>query len=423
MVLVTSLIFLAILGILGTTAYLGTTTDLKISANYKTSLQAFYASGAGLEEARARMRLLPSNPNHIKDPVSGYNPMWSAYILTSASWQTSDDPFYDSNLTNYIPHSSSQTSNAIMVNSLQSNISYFAKIRYKTEYDAEQLGHTPTSAHYYDGDGDTSTHTAASPGNMIYYGFANPSSPTTGTQFTTSGSTHYKPVQIVTGYGTIYGSMQIVETEVIFYPGPPIQAALYAKGNVTGNGNAMTVTGDDNCGVGAPLPPVYTLSPAATTLVGNPTMAGTPPSPVTGPVGVNITEYVTNLKSTATVFIPSDQNGTTYGSSSNYTVCYSNTSSPYNVGGLKLQNVTGYGLLLIEGDLVLAANVNWSGVILVTGVLTLNGGASGINIRGAVLANQTVTINGSLDIRYDTCNINSALYDQTRKVVSWRQIY
>ena len=79
----------------------------------------------------------------------------------------------------------------------------------------------------------------------------------------------------------------------------------------------------------------------------------------------------------------------------------------------------------MDGDLTLGGNVDWNGVILVTGVLTLNGGGgtNDINIRGAVLAELTVPLNGNIDIAYDTCNINNSLYSQTRKVLSWRQVY
>jgi hypothetical protein len=219
--------------------------------------------------------------------------------------------------------------------------------------------------------------------------------------------------------------MSIVETEVVFYPGPPIPAPLYAKGNVTGNGSALSVDGTDLCGVGTPKPPVYTKSPATTSLSGLPTMSGTPPNPVTGTTDIPIIDYVNNLKGTASMIITADLNGTNIGSPTNYVVCYSDTSNPFNVGGLKLQNVTGYGLLLVDGDLTIGGNVDWYGVILVTGIVTMNGGGgiNDINIRGAVLAEQTVPVNGNIDIAYDTCSINNSLYGQTRKVISWRQVY
>ena len=424
MVLITALFFLGILLVISTTAYIVTTTDLKIGGNYKANTQALYTAESGIAEAQARLRgTSSSNTNFSGDPVAGIDPWWSAFVLTSGGWQTSDDPNYDANYKNYIPLPGDHTNTTISVNSLQSNLTYFAKIRHKREYDAEQDGHTPASTHYYDGDGSTSTHTAASPGNVIYYGYGDPANPTTTVQFTTAGATAHKPVEIITAYGTNINSSSVLEVEAVRTCPPPVKSALYAKGNVTSNGSA-NVEGDDNCGAAPALPPIYTLAPATTDLSGGSyTLSGDPAVPVSGADDMNIDQYVDNWKNAAgTITITSDQNGTNYGSASNFVTCYSDTSDPFNVGGLKLQNVTGYGILLIEGDLTLGGGFDWNGLVLVTGILTFNGGGGGVNIRGAVLANQTVTINGGLDIRYDSCMIDSAINSKAVNVIKWKRL-
>jgi hypothetical protein len=53
--LVISLMFVAILALLGTTAYVLTTTDMQIGSNYKTSLQAFWDTEAGANYGLALM--------------------------------------------------------------------------------------------------------------------------------------------------------------------------------------------------------------------------------------------------------------------------------------------------------------------------------------------------------------------------------
>lgn len=423
MVIPTVLIFLSTLSLLGGIAYMTTSTDLKIAGNYRVAKKAFYTSEAGVAEARARLRLPASDNNRIADPVAAYDPWWSAYILADSSWQTTDDSGYDANYRNYIPHSGSQTSSSIVANSFQSALKYAVKIRHKREYDAEQTGHTASASHYYDGDGDTSANTAASPGSIVYYGYGNPGAPATATQFTAPGATAHKPVDIITAYGADGTSIQIIEVEVIAPPPPLINSALYAKGNVTGNGSSLSVDGDDNCGSAASLPPVYTLAPSSTTLNGTPIMGGSPAAPTNGPSSVDIAGYINSLKGSAGVTILSDQNGINYGTGTSFVTCYSDTSNPNNVNGLTLQNVTGYGVLLVDGDLTLGGGFNWNGVILCSGVLTFNGGGAGVNIQGAVLAEQTVSINGGLDIRYDSCMIDDAFNTQGRKVISWRQIH
>ena len=55
-VLTTGLIFVAIIALLGATALIVTTTDIKIGSNYKSSLQAFYAADAGIEYGLSKMR-------------------------------------------------------------------------------------------------------------------------------------------------------------------------------------------------------------------------------------------------------------------------------------------------------------------------------------------------------------------------------
>ncbi len=55
------LIFLAIIAILGTTAVIITTTDLKIGTNYKLSKQAFYVAEAGLQHAANALKAGASN--------------------------------------------------------------------------------------------------------------------------------------------------------------------------------------------------------------------------------------------------------------------------------------------------------------------------------------------------------------------------
>lgn len=56
MVLVVALLLIALLVLLGTTAVMTSTTDMKISSNYKASNQVFYIAEAGTEAARETLR-------------------------------------------------------------------------------------------------------------------------------------------------------------------------------------------------------------------------------------------------------------------------------------------------------------------------------------------------------------------------------
>ncbi|MCJ7616312.1 MAG: pilus assembly PilX N-terminal domain-containing protein [Desulfobacterales bacterium] len=91
-VLPVGLMFLAILALLGTTAVIITTTDLKIGTNYKLSEQAFYLAEAGINEAMHRLNLQSSDSNFIGEaPGSTPTPGWGRYIVL----QTGADIFKD----------------------------------------------------------------------------------------------------------------------------------------------------------------------------------------------------------------------------------------------------------------------------------------------------------------------------------------
>ena len=220
-------------------------------------------------------------------------------------------------------------------------------------------------------------------------------------------------------------SKAVVQTVVQLYTGVTSPATIYSKGDVTGNGSSLTIKGGDECGVESALAPIYTKSPAITNLNGSPTLSGSPSTPQSGSLDLGIAGMISSLKGSATYNLTEDTNNTTYGSSSSYKTVYSNTSSPPNVNGLKLNNVTGYGILLIDGDLELGGGFTWFGPILVTGSVTLNGGGSGINVHGQILSGTStltdITINGGNVIQYNSCELKKAFATQPLTVVNWKQ--
>ncbi|MDL1975504.1 MAG: pilus assembly PilX N-terminal domain-containing protein [Deltaproteobacteria bacterium] len=417
-VLVTGLIFLVILGLLGATAVLTTTTDLQIQGNRKTGEQAFCAAEAGIEEARTRLR--GSAAAWIGDPATNPAPQWSAYILTSDSWLPSDDLDYDSNCSNYIPTLTVQKNQTITANSLQTNASYWVKLRHKREYDAEQTGHITSSPHYLDGDGHTGTHSKNTPGSIVYYGYGDPDDDTRLVQFTTTGVTSYGPVEIIRGYGRSGTAFKVVEIEVVYDPGPPIMAALYTAGEVKLQAAAMSIDGNDDCNQSVAVrPPVYASitpknTPSAVVLIPK------PPGMVTDSIDLDIQAFVQMYRGMADVILTSDQNNANFGSESNYVTVYSNPSDPPNLDGLSISSGTSYGLLLVEGDLTLSGGFSWNGLILATGTITLSGGGGSKNIMGAIMGQQIVNINGNVKIKHSSCEVKNALKNQPLQVISWR---
>ena len=76
MVLATGLMFMAIIAIVGTTAVIVTTTDLKIGSNYRENVQAFYIAEAGLARGEAEL---------LNDLNTDFDLANGSYVTTSGT--------------------------------------------------------------------------------------------------------------------------------------------------------------------------------------------------------------------------------------------------------------------------------------------------------------------------------------------------
>jgi hypothetical protein len=468
-ILVVALIFVCVLTIAGSMAYRMTATELMIAKNFDSGREALYSAGAGLEEARAALGLPSTNPpgihgDAIYDPATSStstppypDPDWTAYILAT-SWNISDDLDYTIADTNYIPNGS-QTDTTITENTIQSpsELDYWVKIRHKTEYDAEQQGHTTSNQLYHDGDENTTGgHSLTDRGNVIVYGY--PDGSLTAQAFTPSGDTPYRPIDIITAYGIGENSETTIRTEVAHDPGPPILAALYAETGVDADADHdddgdidLVISGVDNCASPTTLPPpplcslcgasnrdadiyLYSSDTDITPDIcsNNSTawftlMSRVPPLPpltsnidilVDDSFNMNVNQGIISLK--------------VWETSTDYSVCTGSPgSTEYNIcssaGDLTITSEEGSGVLLVQGNLTLN-ETEWNGLILVSGVLTLNGGANGTTIEGAVLVNGEVWINdeaavkGDVTINYNSCAIDAALSSIPMKILSWEDL-
>lgn len=361
--LIAALTVLSALTLLGTTAYLLSSTDIKIGGNFRNSHAALQVAMAGAERARQALRLenlSSSDSGSFSDELNSSARKGANGTLDGFSTTTDDQPLASGTL---------------------NGISYAA---YLTNDSADGVSNT---------------------------------SDVNGKVLITS---------VATGPNSSRANVEIivqVNTAVASSP-----AVVYSKGDVTGNGSSLTITGNDACSEETALGPIYTKEPATTSLSGNPTLSGSPSTPQQGTMDIDIAGIIDSFKASATTVLTDDQNGATHGSSTGYVTVYADTDDPPNNQGLKLQNVTGYGILLVKGDLTLGGGFNWNGIIYATGSVTLNGGGgAGINVYGQIYAGTStvtdVTLNGSNTLGYDSCAIKKALATQAFKVVSWKQDY
>ncbi len=361
--LIAALTLMATLTLLGTTAYILSSTDIKIGGNFRNNQMVLQAAMAGAERAREALRvenLASSNKTSFSDELNSTARKGANGALDGYSAATDDVPL------------TTGTINNVTYNAYLSNDS-----------------------------ADGTTNTTDSNGRVMI-------------------------TSVATGPNNAKAQVQIVVT---VQPPPSSPATIYSKGDVTGNGSSLTISGNDACGAGTALAPIYTKDPATTNLNGNPTLQGNPSTPQHGTLDIDIPAYIDALKAGATTLIE-DQNNATFGSASSYQPVYSWPDDPahFNNQGLKLQNVTGYGVLLVKGDLELGGGFQWNGIILVTGSVTLDGGGGNpINIYGQIFSGTStltdVTVNGSNTIGYDSCKVKQAMAGSPLKVVNWKQNY
>src|SRR5919109_435915 len=363
-VLIAALCLMATLVLIGATAFLVSSTDVKIGGNFKTNQTALQVAMAGAEKARETLRALnaaSSNRTNFSEELAAR--VGANGVLNGYTSSTDDSPVSSSSTL-----ATGYTFNAYLTND------------------------------------STSPDTANS---------------------TTDSNSKVVITSVATGPNN---AKAIVTTTVQLYS-MPNPATIYSKDNITINGNSIAVSGTDGSTCGAPaIAPIYTMDPATTTTNGNPTFTGSPSTAQHGTLDIDLESYVNTLKAGATYTLTADAENTTYGSSTNFVTVYADAIGTQADDELRLNNVTGYGILIVKGDLQLAGNITWNGVIIVTGnVVTTGGGNDSKNIQGQIYAGKSdlgdSNVSGTVTVGYNSCNVKNALAAQPLKVVNWKQSF
>lgn len=416
--LVAALLLVVVVGIVAATVLQTTSTEVTISGNQRQAVQDFYAAEAGLAEGRARLRRRAGSERlSIFDRAQSRNPLWSAYIAASSAWEPSDDPDFSPQYSNVIPQPGNPISTVVQPNSVQSTIPYWVKLRHKTEFDAEQAGHTTSTPHYVDGDGSTSKHRLPDVGNVIYYGYPGREA-TVPVPFTSQSATPWLPIELMTSHGGSSVGGVVLEAEMIHPAGPNHLGALYVEEEGVFSGQAGTIVGHDACGFVPSLPPVYAGGPIAS----GPGIQfdGVPSTPMHGNVELDLGGALNELRRGATP-IQSDLLNQQLGTSSVPQTFLVSVSRLPNHRRLLIRNTAGYGILLVEGTALFEGEVSWRGIIIVTGDLIFQGQGAGITVHGGIWARTVQHTAGLLTIRYDSCAVQSALLSQPVQVRSWKE--
>jgi len=371
-ILIAALTLLSALTLVGATALILSSTDIKIGSNFRNNQVVLQVAMAGAERAREILRqanATSANPASFSEELAA---------RVGLNGQLND------------PLSTTDDLNVITGNT--------------------------SSASMTVGNGTVS---------YVVYLTNDPQEPPvpTGWLSTTDSNKRALITSIATGSDN---SKAVVQTVVEVFPMVSSPATIYTKGDVTGNGQSLTISGNDACNGGTNIGSAYAKGEWEPS--GQPTLSGNPAQPVEeGTIDLDIAGMISELKNSANYTLTSDINNATYGSSTSYKTVYSNTSSPPNVNGLTLNGVTGWGILIVEGDLILGGGFTWNGIILATGSVTLNGGGgpNAINIQGQLLSGTStitdVTVNGNNTITYNSCYVKNATGQAPLNVLSWKQ--
>jgi len=418
--LIAALLLVAISAIMGATILFATSTDLRISGNYRRAVETFYAAEAGIAETAVRLSGSPSsNPMYLGDSSPIMQPNWSAYVLSNPGWKSQDDTSYSILFTNYVPLTGNLTNTAVLANSVQTALPYWTKVRHKTEFDAEQAGHSSLTPHYQDTDGVTTVHSKSNQGNVVFYGFAsgNGLKPIS---FTSANPTPYSPVEIIISQGELEGAISLLQVEVAHPSGPPLLAPVYANSQVFFGGGTAAVEGFDSCGLlSEGRPPVW-LGPAGA-LVGSPTLTGNPPTPQLGTDALDLVKALEDLKRGAEV-INGDLVSVNRGVPGNPAVLYAEPLAGGFSSELAVQNVNGFGVLLVKGNVKISAPFHWEGLVIVSGQITFDAGIGTSAIHGALFADHVHILSGDVKMTLDTCSIAASLRVLPVVILNWKQL-
>ncbi|MCI0623897.1 MAG: pilus assembly PilX N-terminal domain-containing protein [Acidobacteria bacterium] len=443
--LMVALFALLILSLIGVAMLTRATTEVLISDNFKRSKGAYFNAEAGTEEAR--FRLTPAAAGNRIDtlfPSDGTEANTVVYIRANTSIVPTNQS--SSNLYRDLEYASIKTRNSsgsqtsttstlsgytpIYLTSLITGNNPYAwvKITRKTEALAGQnVDSLSTNQNYpvffgsLDLNGKISQY-VRDPDNTL-----------------THSLDHSNPVYLITAMSLdSTGAQRKIQTELVVMPPIEANAAVDSFQDVDFQGT-LDIDGHDECHPGDDNYSVYGVSSAGT--IDNPNGSQVvdgqdPPLPAPPgspslcpgcPFNHDVPSLIDRLKShpmfqsitsagltcSGTPVSCSGSNAqlgtppTTPGGSDGTPKYY------YSPGDLRLSGngTLGYGILVVDGDVQFNGGIYFEGIIIAKGTFNFTGGgADAINIRGAIIAGDSISdtttdVGGSIDIQYNSCSI------------------
>jgi len=371
MALVLVLLIMSVMVLLGSTATMEATTNLRISGNYKLNAQAFYAAESGIETGRARLRATSANPITDSNPT---NYQWTSDFTSGTT------PSYAVQIRHRV-----NASNQVL---------YWGD----TNSDGRNERNTTTGTSIYL---VTSTGSAVSGSKRIVAEMARMP------PFNPPAALYVEAATSILGTSThIFGS----DPPSCGTGSLPGIATTLAPGTVTNSGNPKV------CG-----------STATGCTAGTWSVTG-------GATDMDVDEMIRGLRGSANYSYSYNVNRTESGMNWGVPVAGATQDDPstcsasnivyYNMNGLEIRltgGSSGCGILIVDGNLELNGGFNWHGIILVSGSVTIAGGGDK-NITGSVVAGGSTSadlVGGNTSIVYCSAAINNQTLNHSLRTLSW----
>jgi Tfp pilus assembly protein PilX len=450
-------------------------TETNVSANFRDEQTAFFASKAGVEEVRDRMRPNATNSLSLSTMLANALPGGVNGVLyvtnpaageTVTPWLTTGSNYPDDEICKEVTCTSGVPTGTWSATPQSASTSYAAspiltwkwvRVMAKANKSTTATGTTLVTSV----DGTTN-------GERVCWTGTNEIA-TTAASCALASPNRYQPVYELTALAvTASGSRRMRQYEATQNSFPPIPGAIVFDGtnpdySTNPNSAAFHVIGTDtaqgpNAGAGCPAasnePGLGAYDPgSATSLSGQ---LNRPASYTGSPSGVSnvnsqlgpfstvdgLAKVVSMITAAAgpNVF-PNASSSTPTNMGTNAAPVINVVQGPLSLGG------SGAGILLVTGDLTLVGGFSYNGIILVigTGTVTKNGGGGGTLNGSMLVANMYTTAShttlfpmgynnqpgpptigwnggGNATFQYDSCWINSVTQSFPYMVVAQREL-
>lgn len=196
-------------------------------------------------------------------------------------------------------------------------------------------------------------------------------------------------------------------------------AALRVHSNVLGNGVSGSIIGEHEAGSGCADVTDIMYDVAGGTIDYSGNMGDSPVIEESGGIYPYAIMKPTLFKNATQVMTPVNGKVT----ASDIITSEAETGVIFVTGDAKITNLTGWGILVVDGNFDCAGNLDWHGIIIVGGDLTFSGGGTKTIYGSVVAMGDAVALNGSVDIQYDCTVLVDLLDEHSRyKMTSWKQM-